>query len=48
MGAQLGYLRSGLAAILTARYATGEVFSARVVLHAGHDANERLHIEVWR
>lgn len=49
-GAQLGYLRSGLAAILTARYAAGEVFSARVVtvLDAGHDANERLYIEVWR
>ncbi|MDN5344366.1 MAG: hypothetical protein PWQ18_477 [Clostridia bacterium] len=49
-GTHLGYLRATLAAILNARYNAGEVFSARVVtvLDASHDANERLHIEVWR
>ncbi|MGQ9498629.1 MAG: hypothetical protein ACUVSP_10175 [Desulfotomaculales bacterium] len=49
-GAQLGYLRASLAAILAPRYARGEVFAARVaaVMGPDYDPNDRLYIEVWR
>ncbi len=49
-GAQLGYLRASLAAILAYRYARGELFAARVAAVMGPDSdpNEQLYIEVWR
>ena len=49
-GAHLGYLRAPLAAVLSTRIDSGETFAARIAAICGEaaDADERLHIEVWR
>lgn len=47
---RLGYVNASLAAALTARCATGEVFAARIptVLGTAYDLNKRLHVEIYR